>query len=203
MLTDSRFSFAYFSWATGLLFLVNIVLAYAVFFQGMVFLSDENGIMENVQVAFLALACGVFLWQSRFLQKQNKLLAIFLSLLAFAFIFREIDVEDFAVPSWIIFIFAEKGRALYLAPLLWLFTRLVRQIPFFWEHKAYYLKSNTFIYMVLTAVIYGFISNLFDKKMLPVSDPYFFEEAVEIFATGYMLCAAVLMRRDFATEKHD
>jgi hypothetical protein len=202
MQSEQRFSFIYFSLATALLALMAITLAYAVFIQDLAWLSNENGVMENIQVFFLALACVIFLWQSRFLQQPNKLLAIFLSLLAFAFVFREIDVQHLPVHSVVVFVFAEEGRLLYLIPLLLLLAQLVWKVPYFWQNKTTYCRSNTFVYMLLTTVLYAVVSNLFDKKIIPVADPYFFEEVVEIFATGFMFSAALFIRRDFAGMKY-
>lgn len=175
---------------------IDAVFAVLYFFIGMHDVSAENAMMENIQAMFLALACLVFVRQSFRLRYQQRLLASFLALLCFAFVFRELDVEKFSVPDWLIYLLADDGRAFYLVPLLVLFGFLVKELPYFLKDIKAYLGSKVLWYVLISAILYGVISELFDKKIIAVADPYFFEEAIEIVASGLLFCAACYFVQD-------
>ena len=56
----------------------------------------ENGLLENVQVIILALACLVYIVPIPLEKRTDKLILLFCSLLCLSFMLRELDVEYFA-----------------------------------------------------------------------------------------------------------
>ena len=88
----------------------------------------ENNLLENTQALTLALTLLLFLIPLFDSVRNDRLIAVFLSLLTLGFILRELDVEKFDVPNILILVGSGKGRNFLLGSglLLTLLTALFR-----------------------------------------------------------------------------
>lgn len=87
----------------------------------------ENNLLESTQALTLALAL-VFLVPVFDSVRNDRLIAVFMSLLSLGFILRELDVEQFDLPNILILLGSGKGRNLLLGTglLLTLATALFK-----------------------------------------------------------------------------
>lgn len=189
------------AWPTLMLVVVivalNAAFAYGSIYLGDASIYDENGLMENLQVVFLALACCAYAYHATKLHGRHRLLAAFLALLMFAFVFRELDVDKMAVPQLLIFLLAEQGRALYFTPLVLMFALLLKDIGHYWRFLGGYLSSPTLVYFLIGAVLLIVFSTAFDKKWIGGAYTYYGEEAVELAATVWFFVSGLCAGRDF------
>ena len=88
----------------------------------------ENNLLESTQALTLALALVFFLVPVFDSVRNDRLIAVFLSLLSLGFILRELDVEQFDLPNLLILLGSGKGRNLLLGTglLLTLVTALFK-----------------------------------------------------------------------------
>lgn len=163
-------------------------IAYFAMSLGHVHLYAENGLMENLQVVLLCTAFVGFVHAAISTDYANETLPSFMALLAFAFVFRELDVEQFNVSESVIFLFAGDGRALYLVPLIGLLLRLVFHCRHYIQYAGYYLDKRSIKYIILAALCYAVFSEVFDKKYVPIEHSDFWEESFEL-AAAMLLCA--------------
>ena len=90
-------------------------VSYSVFVLNDAGIVKENGLLENVQVIILALACLVYLAPIALEKRADKLILLFCSLLCLSFMLRELDVERFAaVPDVLKLIGSGIGKRLIL-----------------------------------------------------------------------------------------
>lgn len=150
----------------------------------------ENGFIENLQVTFLCLAFPGFAHAALTTEHTDKTLPRFLTLLVFAFIFRELDIEKFNSPAWAAFLFAGDGRVLYLLPLLGMLLKLLFSVRHFIRHASYYLDARSITYLALAALCYGVFSEPFDKKYVLTAHSDFWEESLELAATILLFAAS-------------
>ena len=163
-------------------------IAYFVMFLGHAHLYAENGLMENLQVVLLCIAFVGFAHAAISTDYANETLPSFMTLLVFAFVFRELDVDQFNVPESVIFLFAGDGRALYLLPLIGLLLRLVFHCRHYIQYAGYYLDKRSIRYIILAALCYAVFGEVFDKKYVPIEHSDFWEESFEL-AAAMLLCA--------------
>jgi magnesium-transporting ATPase (P-type) len=67
--------------------------SYAVYALNQSSIYLENGLLENIQVITLFLACVSFIFPVFSQSRSDKLMLMFFSFLCFSFILREVDVE--------------------------------------------------------------------------------------------------------------
>ena len=100
---------------TTIIFVVIVCyLSYCVYFLNQVFIHAENGWLENIQVVTLLIACVTFIFPVFSQKREDKLMLIFFSFLCFSFVLREVDVEEFDVPSIVILLGHGIGRNIML-----------------------------------------------------------------------------------------
>lgn len=157
----------------------------------------ENSLLENMQVGFLCLACIAFAGAGRGLQLKHKKVAAFLSLLMFAFIFRELDVERLeGAPDWAIYLFADDGRILYLLPLLGLFVWMMQDIKHYWQNWSRYINTRAGIYMACAVILLIVFSTAFDRGLIQVSQAALWEESSEALATTLLFAVSLVFNRE-------
>lgn len=188
------------AWPTLILFAflvtLNAGLAYFSIYLGDASIYAENGLMENLQALFLALACVGYTLAIPKVHGRHRLLTSFLALLMFAFVFRELDVDKMDVPEIFIFFLAEKGRAFYFVPLVFMFLALLKDIKHYVKYIGLYLSSVTMVYFAIAAVLLIVFSTAFDKKWMGGAYSYYWEEAVELPAAILFFLSAVFVSRD-------
>lgn len=161
--------------------------------------SLEDTWVEHIQVLFLALATVGFAVQAFWQQGRYRVLCLFLMMLCFIFIFRELDVEDFDVPQWVIFLFADnRGRAFFVVPTLILLGMVLQDWRHYLQNLRVYLKTPLFIALVLAAVLLLVFSQMFDRHWVSVAHNVLFEELSELSAYYLLLAMSVTARRPLA-----
>lgn len=157
-------------------------------------MGEENGPLENIQVIFLFLGSIFFLLH---LKKSTAAVRCVLSggaLLCLSFILRELDVEDLAVPQWVIAVGSGTGRNLIMA-VCWvtLGVFVIKSFSALKEMLKPLLRSRTFILLVI-AGLFLLSGELFDHERIHVEHTQLIEEILE--TTGYCIVfiAAILSR---------
>ena len=109
---------------TFALALVTLVIVWSIlsfhFFDDFAIV-DENNLLENTQVLVLLLSLVLSIRTAINRVRKDKIISIFFSFLSFGFILREIDLEDFDLPTWIIVLGSGSGRTILL---VFLFTKI-------------------------------------------------------------------------------
>ncbi|MDP7404141.1 MAG: hypothetical protein QF782_01745, partial [Porticoccaceae bacterium] len=105
---------------TFALALVTLVIVWSIlsfhFFDDFAIV-DENNLLENTQVLVLLLSLMLSIRTAINRVRKDKIISIFFSFLSFGFILREIDLEDFDLPTWIIVLGSGSGRTILLVTI--------------------------------------------------------------------------------------
>jgi len=161
---------------------------------------SEDAALENAQVVFLMISTLGFLFIMPF-RHTEKPIHIAISLLCFSFILRELDLEDFNVPSFIKLLGSGQGRVLLLASLWALLA--------FYGHKAIknkirYLKtffSSPLFSVLFTAFLMLIASAVLDKKIFNIGQSRFFEELAETNAYMLISLPVICQAGDWVSDK--
>jgi hypothetical protein len=145
---------------------------------------SENGPLENLQVVVLVTAFLIFLLPALHQKREDKLILLFFSFLCFAFILREVDIEDFNLPPVIVFTGSGIGRNLILL------TGFITMVTYGFLHFSYYKKlALSFIkscpgILMITAGLLLYIGDYFEHQE-SLHLHVFWEEMFELL--GYMV----------------
>ena len=176
----------------AILIVLNLTLAFMVLVNNDEFIYKENSWIENIQVVMLLLSCLIFFISSlRLGGGESRIMCASFSVLCFIFVFREVDVDKFDVPQFIIFLLAEEGRVIFFVAYFALIAMLAKEYHHYWSYKDIYLRSNFFMYLSIAAFLLLVFSHAFDRKWVVVEHQAFYEELSEISAY-YMLLVAAL-----------
>jgi hypothetical protein len=153
----------------------------------------ENNLLESTQALTLALALVFFLVPVFDSVRNDRLIAVFLSLLSLGFILRELDVEQFDLPNLLILLGSGKGRNLMLGTglLLTLVTALFK--------FRYYLSLSRCFFRhgagiaTLFAGLFLVVGDIFEKIDIPYHVLY--EESLELVGYAILLLAASKLAR--------
>jgi len=153
----------------------------------------ENNLLESTQALTLALALVFFLVPVFDSVRNDRLIAVFLSLLSLGFILRELDVEQFDLPNLLILLGSGKGRNLLLGTglLLTLITALFK--------FRYYLSLSRCFFRhgagiaTLFAGLFLVVGDMFEKIDIPYHVLY--EESLELLGYAVLLLAASKLAR--------
>jgi|TARA_B100000768_G_scaffold137660_1_gene128733 hypothetical protein len=153
----------------------------------------ENNLLESTQALTLALALVFFLVPVFDSVRNDRLIAVFLSLLSLGFILRELDVEQFDLPNLLILLGSGKGRNLLLGTglLLTLVTALFK--------FRYYLSLSRCFFRhgagiaTLFAGLFLVVGDIFEKIDIPYHVLY--EESLELVGYAILLLAASKLAR--------
>jgi len=153
----------------------------------------ENNLLESTQALTLALALVFFLVPIFDSVRNDRLIAVFMSLLSLGFILRELDVEQFDLPNILILLGSGKGRNLLLGTglLLTLATALFK--------FRYYLSLSRCFFRhgagiaTLFAGLFLVIGDMFEKIDIPYHVLY--EESLELVGYAILLLAASKLAR--------
>ncbi len=150
----------------------------------------ENGLIENIQAAILAIACLVYLLSATLNKKTETLIFLFFSLLCYSFMLRELDVERLDVPHVLKVIGSGKGRDISLAlafSTIFIYAALT-DFSYYKKAAIDFIRSRPGVLM-MAAAVFLLIGDIFEKyKDLAYHD--FFEEMSELFAYGLILSAS-------------
>lgn len=151
---------------------------------------SESGLLENIQAFVLAIACLTFLWPVIFEKRSDKLILLFFSLLCYAFVLREVDVEDLDIPDFLKAVGHGAGRNITVA------AALVLILTFFAFNFFYYVsKANAFLRSISgTLILMGMaflFCGLFFEKSTSISHHVYFEEIFELLGDIFLFLGAL------------
>lgn len=176
--------------------LLDIALCYLVVIKDAATIYRENGWMENMQVGFLAIACVLFFVTALRLESRHRMVCFFFAMLSFIFMFREVDVDKFDVPQFLIFMLAEQGRSFFFIILLGILGWEIKNFSHYWRNKSIYMASSSFIYITVAALLLIIFSHAFDRKLIMIEHRVFFEELAEMTSYLMILGAGLFAYKD-------
>ena len=154
-------------------------------------IANEYNLLESAQVCLLLICLAFTLYVALDRAREDTIISIILSIALFGILLREIDLEDFNIPIWIIAIGSGSGRTLLL--LIMLAPVLLFMIVQY--NKYYGLVRNYFMSQVglsLTlSVCLLFIGSLFEHEYL--LSRTLIEESFELIAYGLCFRAVLIM----------
>ncbi|MEN7972268.1 MAG: hypothetical protein ABFR47_00385 [Verrucomicrobiota bacterium] len=154
----------------------------------------ENGVLENTQVVFLLLSGLIFAVQSFFVARNIRIVLWMGAWFCLSCILRELDVDELAVPCWVILIGSGLGRNLIMG-VGWI-TLGVIAIRSHSELRSKFgsmVRSRTAIF-VFAAGILLLLGSLFDRETIATAHGKLWEEASEVFGYFLLLPAALFSR---------
>lgn len=177
-----------------LLFFLAIAAGGYSFYQGYVHGDfsqvQENRLVENMQVVFLALAFFAFLKRAFSKDVRFRAISAFLALLFYSLILREVDFERLGLNEGVAFAFHGIGRnviAIVGFGAILLFAAIK-------DFNGYFRMANRYLFSRWSACMFLFFVILclgaLCEKQLPDGINQLYEEVFELFAYGgFMACA--------------
>lgn len=180
-------------WGTHSLISVFMIVSIILFYPDID--TDENGLVEWLQSAFIALSFFTFLLGIYLNQGiKERLISSGFSLLSLSFLLRELDVEKFDLPIFLITLGSGSGRNIFLG-LLWiiLFGLIYKYREHFTkEAVAKFLFSGTGQLLMFAALML-ILGAMMDKNVLKLDHltTRFYEELLELLGYIYYFGASV------------
>lgn len=157
-------------------------------------MAQENGVLENAQVVLLFLGTLVFLVQSFAVAQGVRHLLWIGAWVCFTSILRELDIEEFALPQWVILLGSGKGRdILIVVGWLSLGTITIKSLPGLKGRILEIVRSRTAIFTVVAGIAL-FLGLLCDREVIGGGHPQLFEEVSEVVGYFLLLLAALFSR---------
>ena len=162
--------------------------SYSVYVLNKTSIYAENGLLENIQVFTIAIACLVLFLPVVYQKRTDKLILLFFSFLCLSFVLREVDVEDLNIPSVLKYIGSGIGRNVLLAAgFVTMFSYAMFNITHYKNVLSSFLVSKEGAW-IITAGILLCIGEFFEN-MNYVSHHVLLEELSEL--SGYVLILLV------------
>ena len=173
---------------------INLLIAGA-YGLGYTQLGQENGPLENAQVALLfsAFLVALIKWRDD-LGRRFQFLLWGAGLLAVSFFLRELDLRRTGLSDWLIFFTSEQGRT-WLTIALWLpmFYIIGRNIRWVLDTALCYARSESF-WLYIVAAVWLVAGAFFDKGLIATDHKYFMEEILELNGYAFFLLAMLRMQ---------
>ncbi len=153
-------------------------------------LAQENGVLENTQVALLLLSGLIFVVQSFRVERNLRFILWMGAWLSPSIILRELDIETLAIPQWVIMIGSGTGRNLIMG-FGWI-ALCVIAIKSYSELKGSFgriARSRMAIFMYSSAILL-LLGSLFDHGSM-ADQGKLWEEAFETIGYFLLLPAAL------------
>ena len=165
--------------------------AHEVYWHNAIQIYEENGLLEDLQAAILALTALLFLVNAVVeKQRSDKLLLLFCAQLCYCFCLREMDVETFDIPRIFILLGSGIGRHVTVAAG---FVAIIGYAAYtnFWHylHAAWAFIRSVPGVLILYAGLCLVMGEYFEKHV-PVTHHAFLEETSELFGYVLLLIAA-------------
>ncbi|MEI6891370.1 MAG: hypothetical protein V5783_04275 [Pontiella sp.] len=165
-----------------------------VFADEMVRVDLENGPLENLQVILLFLSAIAFLRPVYRAERSYRCVLLGGAMLCFSFILRELDVEDLAVPHWVISMGSGPGRDVLLGTGWVLVVGLsIKSFAALKQNLKSILFSRTTA-LIVSAGLVLFSGSFFDHKDNKTTMDQLAEEIIEGVGYGIFLLGAILSR---------
>ena len=154
-------------------------------------IANEYSVLESAQVCLLLLSLIITIYTALDREREDKIISTVLSIALFGILLREIDIEDFNIPMWVIAIGSGSGRTLLLSLMLVpiLLFMVVK------HHEYYGLVKKYFMSQVGLSLILSFclllIGSLFEHEYL--LSRTLIEESFELIAYGLFFRGVFIM----------
>lgn len=159
----------------------------------------ENQLLENLQGILLFIAGLTYAQAILHVQKPYRLLPMGGALLCLSFLLRELDVEKFDLPQWIILLGSGYGRNIMLVSLWLLVVGLLVKNYKHWLPVALdLLFSRTGIFAILGGLLL-ILGSLFDDEVFDVKMYQFYEELSEMNGYYFILLSALSLCLDLSS----
>ncbi|RKX40781.1 MAG: hypothetical protein DRP64_12165 [Verrucomicrobia bacterium] len=156
--------------------------------------AQENGILENTQVAFLLLSALILVVQSFAVARNVRCILWMGAWFCLSCILRELDVEDLAVPQWVVWAGSGMGRNLIMgAGWITLGVLAIKSYPELKGSFGRIARSRTAI-LVFIAGTMLLLGSLFDHESVMIERGKLLEEAFETIGYFLLLLAALTSR---------
>lgn len=165
--------------------------AFSFYFLGYTSIANEYSLLESAQVCLLLISLVITIYTALDRVREDKIISIILSIALLGILLREIDLEDFNMPMWIIALGSGSGRTLLLS--LMLAPVLLFMVV---KYQQYYgLVKNYFMSQVGISLILSFclllIGSLFEHEYL--LSRTLIEESLELIAYGLFFRGVFIM----------
>ncbi|OQX58548.1 MAG: hypothetical protein B5M52_05265 [Helicobacteraceae bacterium 4484_230] len=177
--------------AIAFIFIAHIFLYHQISVVGAIYISDENGVLENLQVLILFISMLIFLIASIYSKKRDRAVLFSGALLCLTFLLREVDVEDLDVWQIFIFLGSGAGRNVFLS-VLWLMMFVV-----VWKDFSYYRALFVRLLFAMpgglfvTGGILLLAGSLFDNNVFDVKFYRLYEELLEMNGYYFILLSSI------------
>jgi hypothetical protein len=150
----------------------------------------ENGLLENIQAGILAITFVVYLVNSAVEKNSCRLILLSCSLLCYAFLLRELDVEKFDIPSVLQMLGSGIGRNLTIAIAFFaLFFYAARYFSFYKAEVVNFLRTRPGSLLIMAGV-FLVIGSVFED-IYAITHHVFIEESLELFAYGLIMLSSL------------
>ena len=157
--------------------------------------TKENGIVETAQAILIVFAMLVFAYHAFIIKaREAKLVSLGLSLLCLTFLLRELNVETFDIPSFLILIGSGLGRNLFLVSLWVILLILAFKNRNFEKNDVVTFLNSTQGQLLMFSALMLVLGSLMDKNVfsLQYSTTNFYEELLELLGYVYLFLASIL-----------
>ena len=153
--------------------------------------------LENTQVALLLLSGLVFVVQSFRVERNYRVILWMGAWFCLSCILRELDVEDLAVPQWVVWAGSGMGRNLIMgAGWITLGVLAIKSYPELKGSFGRIARSRTAI-LVFIAGTMLLLGSLFDHESVMIERGKLLEEAFETIGYFLLLLAALTSQSIF------
>ena len=147
--------------------------------------------LESAQVCLLLLSLIITIYIAFDRVREDKIISVVLSIALFGILLREIDIEDFNIPMWVIAIGSGSGRTLLLSLML----APVLLFMIMKHHEYYGLVKKYFMSQVGLSLILSFclllLGSFFEHEYL--LSRTLIEESFELIAYGLFFRGVFIM----------
>ena len=175
------------------LFIISILL----FFPNVD--TGEKGILEMTQALLIAVSMVIYVLCAFFDRNiGTRLTSLALSLLSFSFLLRELDVEEYDIPSIFILLGSGTGKHVLIG-VLWIILLIVlfKFKQAFWHSNYDFLSSKQGQLLIVSALML-ILGSFMDKNILSlnIDTTQFYEEIFELLGYVYLLLSSLLKLKD-------
>ncbi|MBE0598883.1 MAG: hypothetical protein IH614_16630 [Desulfuromonadales bacterium] len=152
-------------------------------------IARENGVLESLQAILLAVALLALLARSpQWRRGERRWPGFFIGVALLSILLRELEVDRFDLPGWLIYMGDGDGRDLLLG-LLWLAVLVAAARN--WRHLGSWARQGLHSHWGWTLLLGGclyLLGSFFDQKIFPLDKPsqLFWEEAMETVGALYI-----------------
>ncbi|GJL85089.1 MAG: hypothetical protein DHS20C02_08640 [Micavibrio sp.] len=179
---------------------VQLYACYMGLFAGVEDVYWENGLLENVQVVTLFAALLMFARYLKDLPRYNFIINLVMTLLCFTFLLRELQVEDFDIPTIFIVLFSGLGKWIFLTAL-WVVLGLyaLRYFSVYWKNFQIFARTG-FSILIISGGVFLLLGDVFEKHIFPTVHFRFYEESLELVGFYLLFVAGLISGQQMRLE---